>query len=132
MNVRFLDLEDGQNPLNGSIVGQSTQLMDLLSHLQGRPPFFCELIGESGYKLLLGIGGPRGCIQHSRADGDPPYLMAVADESQHSNEDFEFLIGGTLTPVASRFCVQFKTVREIAAHFQMTGERSPKTRWEAV
>lgn len=132
MNVKFFDLQDQQNPLNGSMISQASELLELLSRLQRRPPFFCKLIGENGYELLLGIGGPRGCVQHSSVDGSPPYLMVVTEESECLKEDFEFLISGELTPVSSRYCAPFKTVSEIAVYFQRTGERNSTALWEEV
>jgi Immunity protein Imm1 len=132
MNVEFIDREDERNPLSGSIISESPHLHELFEQLRGREPFFCELVGQNGYKILLGIGGPSGCVQYSRIDGSPPYLMAVAEDLERSREYVEFLIGGTLTPVSSRYCASFKTVTEIAAYFQTTGERSPLVSWEEV
>jgi hypothetical protein len=96
------------------------------------PPFFCELLGQNGQKILLGIGGPKGCVQHSNIDGSPPYLMAVSENPEHQSEHVDFLIGGTLTPVPAHYCVPFQTVSEITTYFQMTGERSPMVAWEEV
>jgi hypothetical protein len=132
MNVEFFDRQDNRNPLNGLIVSQKPFLLKLLDDLQGRSPFFCELLGQNGYKVLLGIGGTRGCVQYSRTDGTPPYLMAVSTDQDVSTEFFEFLIGDTRSPVPSRYCSPFDTVKDIAAYFQMTGERSPAISWEEI
>ena len=131
MDVKFFDREDGKNPLNGRILDQHVGLSELLSQLQSRAPFFCEVIAENGYTLLLGIG-PRGCAQFSRTDGSPPYLMAVSHHPETSTERFEFLAGGTLTPVSTRYCLPFDAVKDIAAYFQRTGERSATFAWEEI
>jgi hypothetical protein len=132
MNLEFFDRENERNPLNGSIISQRGHLRELLNQLQDRSPFFCELLGQNGQKILLGIGGPKGCVQHSNIDGSPPYLMAVSENPEHQGEHVDFLIGGTSTPVPSRYCIPFKTVNEIATYFQMTGGRSPMVAWEEV
>jgi Immunity protein Imm1 len=132
MNVEFFDRQNEQHPLNGSVFAQRMDLLEALNQLQGRAPFFCELLGQNGYKVLLGIGGPAGCVQYSSKDGSPPYLMAVSRDPVSLGECFEFLIGGTLTAVSTRYRLPFDTVREIAAHFQMTGERSAIVSWEEV
>jgi hypothetical protein len=132
MNVQFFDRQDEQNPLNGSTISQRDRLLEVLNRLQGRAPFFCELVGKNGYKVLLGIGGATGCVQYSKVDGNPPYLMAVSRNQERPKENAEFLIGGTLSPILSRYCLPIDTVKEIAAYFQMTGERSPMVSWEEV
>ena len=132
MNVEFFDREDQRNPFNGLIIDQKTHLLELLDQLQGRAPFFCELLGQNGYTALVGIGGPRGCVQYSRTDGAPPYLMAVSQDPEHSREYFEFLIGNTPSPVPSRYCPPFDIVKDIAAYFQATGERSLAVSWEEI
>jgi Immunity protein Imm1 len=132
MNVEFFDREDSQNPLNGSIITEKSRLLELLDQLQDRSPFFCELLGQNGYIILLGIGGPRGCVQHSSLDGRPPYLMAVSQDPQPLEQYIDFFIGGTASPVPSRYCPPFDTVKDIAAYFQMTGERSPAVSWEEI
>jgi hypothetical protein len=132
MNVEFFDLQDSQNPLNGLIINEKSRLLELLYQLQGASPFFCEFLGQNGYKILVGIGGPRGCVQYSGIDGQPPYLMAVSQDLEPSNEYFDFLISDTASPVPSRYCPPFDTVKDIAAYFQMTGERSPAVSWEHI
>lgn len=132
MNVEFFDTQDERNPLNGLIVSEGSCLSELLDQLKDRPPFFCNLIGQDGHTVLLGIGGPRGCVQYSRTDGAPPYLMAISRDPEVSREFFEFLIGNTPSPVPSRYCPPFDTVKNIATYFQMTGERSPAVSWEEI
>ena len=132
MNVEFFDRQDSQNPHNGLIIDEKSRLLELLYQLQSRSPFFCEFLGQNDHKILLGIGGPRGCVQYSRLDGQPPYLMAVSEDVQPLDEYFDFLISDTASPVPSRYCPPFDTVKNIAADFLMTGERSPAVSWEHI
>jgi len=132
MDVQFFDRQDEKNPHNGSTISQRYQLLEVVSQLQDRAPFFCELIGKNGYKILLGIGGVTGCVQYSKDDGNPPYLMAASRHQERSEKYVEFLTGGTLSPIPSRYCLPIDTVKDIAAFFQMTGERSPIVSWEEV
>jgi hypothetical protein len=58
--------------------------------------------------------------------------MAVSLDAELSTEGVEFLIGNTPTPVPSRYCVPFDTLKDVAEYFQMTGERSSVVRWEEI
>src|ERR1700719_2693002 len=89
MIVSFFDVQDGTNPLNGSTYADSSSLLDCLRLLSSRPPFFCEIEGEDGFKLLVGIGGKWSCIQHSAVDGSPPYLIALPREEQFGVQGME-------------------------------------------
>jgi hypothetical protein len=129
MIARFFDRQD---PLNGSIVRDESHWSEMLNELQGRKPFFCELLGENGYKILVGIGKPSSCVQYSSVDGSPPYLMAVGPVPESSTGHFEFLMTNTLTPVPSRYCVPSETMKEIVAYFLRTGERCPAVSWEEI
>src|SRR5690242_6593816 len=53
MKVEFYDRQDVHNPLNGQVVSDASALPGLLDKLQNRSPFFCELLGQNGYKILL-------------------------------------------------------------------------------
>jgi len=55
MNVTFFDMGDESNPLNGSTIRDSGRLLQILRDMQGREPSFCELLGENGYQLTVGI-----------------------------------------------------------------------------
>ena len=132
MIVEFYDRQDHSSSMNGTVVGDNTQLMEIIDCLQSRPPFFCELIGENGYQLLVGIGKSIGCAQFSRQDGVPPYLMATISQSKGRNEGMEFLTCNTPTPVLARYCLPMNVVKEIAAYFQRTGETSPAVEWEVI
>ena len=56
MNVRFVDLEDQHNPLSGTDLTSASDVIGLLDVLRAsRSPFMCDLIGENGFKLTVGL-----------------------------------------------------------------------------
>lgn len=132
MIISFEDRENLDNTLNGSSFENPESLIKFLHSLSLEHPFFCELVGENGYNLLLGLGNVWSCIQYSRADGDPPYLMALHDENSEDGSDLEFLIGGTTTPVPYRFRLSWRQLEEIVRYFSETGKYSPAVRWEEI
>jgi hypothetical protein len=132
MVVTLLDYQDENDPINGLVIADDEQLSRVLDNLRTRKPFFAELSGEHGYKLLIGIGGPVGCAQYSRADGSPPYLMAMVSNSVVPKDYTGFLAGGTLSPVPARYILPFENVKEIAIYFRQTGARSATVSWEEL
>ncbi len=132
MTALFCDRQELSNPMNGLRIKNKTELDEALEKLQSREPFFFELVGENGYNLLVGLGNTIGCVQYSRSNGDTPYLMAVAPSEQDANEYVEFLIANTPTPVSKRYCMPREQVRQIAAYFLETGDRSPDISWEEI
>jgi len=152
MHVTFFDRQEQDNPLNGSLLVSGEETLNLLERLQFRDPFVCELVGENGYTLLMGLGGSVASVQYSRSDGEPPYFEAVApgkpkqisgseghpwqaaveaDEMSGATAP-EFMIGGTATPTPSRYVVPYVRAREIAIYFVETGERDPDIVWEEI
>jgi hypothetical protein len=132
MAVQFFDRQDKSNPLNGATIDDKEELLKVLDALRSREPFFCELVGENGYNLLLGVGRDIGCAQYSPSDGSTPYLMAVAATNQDSNEYMDFLTANTPSPVPRRYCVPFEAAKQIAAHFIETGNCWPGVSWEQI
>jgi hypothetical protein len=132
MNVRFFDRQDTSSQINGEILADGESLSKLIESLRGREPFFCELVGENGYNLMIGIGKDVGCAQYSAGNGNPPYLMAAIRQESSNRGCAKFLAGGTLTPVTSRFCLPFDVVRRVAVVFLETGCRSSECSWEEI
>jgi hypothetical protein len=122
MKASFFDMQDDTNPLNGRVVEHDTELAEILDDLRARTPFLVELTSENGNCLLIGIGGRVGCVQHSRADAEPPYLMALAAIPNSTEEFVEFLMGDTPSLVAARYILPFEDVKEIAVAFLHTGQ----------
>ena len=130
MTLEIVDHQDPSSEVNGITVKTQDALAKVFISGQAREPFFCELLGSNGYKLLVGMGRDIGCVQHSSNDGNPPYLMAVLDGPQE--EEYEFLTADTPTPVRARYCLPIDKVMEIAAYFLLTGKRDLSIRWEEI
>ncbi|MEO1245769.1 MAG: Imm1 family immunity protein [Pseudomonadota bacterium] len=132
MKTTFFDRQDTDNPLNGKTINSVSELQEVLTSDRDRLPFFAELIGENGFRLLLGLGSREGCVQFSSIDGSPPYLMVVSPDESNSEGDLEFMIGGTVSPVPRRLCVPYETVEKTAAEFVQTGQRGLDIQWKEV
>ena len=91
----------------------------------------CELIGDNGFTLTVGVSNNLGCVQHAPGNGTPPYLMAVGStETKLNSGDVEFVVGGTATPIDRRYCFPFERVKQIVTYFVETGKRWPGVVWE--
>jgi hypothetical protein len=132
MKTQFFDRQDPNNPANGRMVNNSAELRSILMAARKRHPFFAELIGENGFKLLLGLGGNQGSAQFSSVDGSPPYLMAIASDGDDADEASTFLISDTLTPVPKRYCLPYEAIMDIAEAFVQTGRQKPDIYWEEI
>jgi hypothetical protein len=131
MNMEFFDRQDSKNPNNGTVVRDEKEIVHILDSLQEREPFFCELVGQNGYNLLVGIGTV-GCVQYSHNDGRPPHLMATAPNASPTNDSMRFLIGNTTTPISTRYGLPLSVVRDVVLFFQKTGGRSLVVCWEEI
>jgi hypothetical protein len=56
MTVLFFDRQELSNPMNGLRIKSKIELDEALEKLGNREPFVFELVGENGYKLLVGVG----------------------------------------------------------------------------
>ncbi len=130
MKVKFVDLDTNEQPAPQVVLTSGEEVAKLLNDMRKREPFMCELVGENGYKLGIGIGADVGCVQFSRADGVPPYLMA--ESHTKSSEEHSFMMSGTPTPVDGKFCLPRAAVIDIAGFFVETGQKSSKTTWEEI
>ncbi|MDE8347729.1 MAG: Imm1 family immunity protein, partial [Acidocella sp.] len=131
--ARFIDRQDSHNPHNGAEVPSLETLVSWLDETRGRPPFFCELLGDNGFRLLVGVSGTVGCAQYSAMSGKPPYLMATdAREIKGENDYVEFLTANTDTPVPKKFCLPMSRIKEVLADFVATGEKGERVTWEAI
>ena len=132
MILEFFDKQEHTNLANGTRIEKESDLDKLLAELLTRKPFFCELVNENRYKELIGIAGEIGCVQYSRTDGAPPYLMALNNREPIDPGYIEFLVDNKTTPVSMRYCISFENVRQIANYFLRTGERDPSFSWEEI
>jgi hypothetical protein len=126
------DLQDNASRIDAIAIENAKEVLALLDSIPERKPFACELIGENGYKLTVGIGKNVGFIQHSKINDDIPYLMALNSACGSTDDYSNFMIGGTLTPIPAKFCFPMKVVKEIIACFVETGERSSICSWESI
>jgi hypothetical protein len=78
MIVRYLSHQDKYDVLNGKPIDEAAKLAELLHRRRNLRPFVAWLTGENGFQITFGISTDRCCAQHSRADGSPPYLMAMS------------------------------------------------------
>jgi hypothetical protein len=132
MIVRYRNHQDKYDVLNEKAIEQPDKLVELLHRRRNRRPFFAELFGDNSFKIMFGISTELCCVQHSRINGDPPYLMAVSPHRRMMKGCVEFLAGGTLTPVAARYIISFDELKEIALYFLQTGERSNAVSWQIL
>lgn len=131
MIVRYLNYQDKIDPMNGNGIGKKEELLALLDDRRKRRPFVGELLADNGFQITFGIGSL--CVaQHSRADGSPPYLMAVSPRPPMQRGCLTFLAAGTPTPFAARYIISFDELEQIALHFLQTGERSPTVAWQVL
>jgi hypothetical protein len=132
MIVTFYDRQNPRNSANGLKIANGKQLLALIESLRTRPPFFCELVGENGNNLLVGIGGDVGCTQYSSENGSPPYWMALCVGKDHGTEVVDFLMADTATPIPIRYCLPFDVMKKVIVYFQEAGYRSPAVDWEEI
>jgi hypothetical protein len=152
MKLEFLDMEDENNPLNRALIDSDQELVRILDQLRHRKPFGLRLKGENGFTLDICLAREFGSVQHSTSSGDTPYLMAVAPGSspilstgvvgpyalactadeKNGAETPEFLVGGTPTPIPTRYCLPYGLLRDIAVYFLKSGERDTRVVWESI
>jgi hypothetical protein len=152
MRLEFLDMQEKDNPLNGALIDSKEELVRILEQLRHRQPFGLKLKGENGFTLDICLAREFGSLQHSASSGDTPYLMAVAPGSspilstgvvgpyalacmadeKNGAEPPEFLVGGTPTPIPTRYCLPFELVKEIAVCFLKSGDRDSRVVWESI
>jgi len=132
MRARFFDLYDRSNPLDGAEVTTSVELSSIIDECSAGRAQFCELVGENGFKLLLGVSRDLGCVQHSSCDDNPPYLMATNNSVLDTDDCVKFLIDNEPTPVPRHYCLPMELVKKIATHFLEIGQRRTDVRWEEI
>lgn len=132
MKVIYLNYQNEADPMNSAEITDKATLTQLLDSRRNEIPFLAELSGDNGYHIEFGIGGRFACVQYSRSDGQPPYLVAVPPRPHMKSGDVEFLTADTPTPVPARNILTFDELKQIALHFFETGERSDAFSWEPV
>jgi hypothetical protein len=113
-------------------ISSEDDLSGLLDEARNRPPFIAAFSSAGDFELTVGIGGDLGCVQFSRMDGMPPYLMAISPRPPMKRGVIEFMCGGTPTPIGSSNILRFDELKEVVIHFMRTGDRSNKVTWRPV
>ena len=131
--ITVLDLQDSASQWNGVSIDDEEALAKLLEESRKKKPFFIELKGDNGYKLIVGIGGPEGCVQFSSSNGEPPYLLAVTPGRAERNDGMvEFFAGDQPSEIPVRQCLPFEALRQIVLYFFENGVRCMDFVWEEV
>jgi hypothetical protein len=129
MKIQYLNYQNEFDPMNGREITDGLKLAQLLESRKNEPPFLAELSADNGYHIEFGMGGKLACVQHSRTNGEAPYLMAMSFRPPMKHGYVEFLTANTPTAFAARYIITFDELREIALHFLETGERSDSVVW---
>jgi hypothetical protein len=132
MKIKYVNQQDKFDIMNGEVIADEASLVDLLNRRRSNAPFFGRFSGDNGFELMIGMGGEIGCVQHSRTDGDPPYLVAVAPQPRLASGYVEFLTANTPTPVPARNILTFDELKKIALYFLETGERCDAFSWDSI
>jgi hypothetical protein len=150
MRVKFLDMQDDANPLNGKWIDNPEELETVFDKLWHREPFGFKLDGENGAMFDVCIANTFGSVQCTTsddtylsavkpgsipfviADNSSPHTFAFLADEESGLESPEFLVARTATPIPTRYILPYDLVREIAVHFLRTGERSPDVWWEQI
>lgn len=132
MKVRYDNEQNTTDPMNGKLISENMNLLELLDDRRREHPFIFRLSGDNGFELLVGLGLDLGCVQYSASNGDPPYLMAVSARPPMKRGYMEFLTANTPTPFAARYIISFDELKEIALYFLQAGERSNVVSWQIL
>lgn len=132
MKLRYANQQDKSDLMNGTIVTDAAKIARWLNDARTEKPHFVRLTADSGFELMVGVGRELGCVQYSRSDGDPPYLMALSSDCPVQSGGVAFLTANTPTPVPARNILSFDELRQIVFHFFETGKRSEKFTWEEI
>ena len=132
MKAIFSDHEDQTNPLNGQRVTTKEAIEVIRSH-RSRAPFVCSLETDCG-SLLVGVSKALGFVQFTRVNGLPPYFIGTTDSTgtESAEEFFEFLSGGTPSPVPRRYCLPWPLVEEVVEYFMDHGTLPSGLLWEEI
>jgi hypothetical protein len=131
MSVKFYDRQDEANAMNGKDFEMCETLIEEISNLQNRHPFFCEIVGKNR-KLTVGFGVPWSCVQFSQVGGEPPYLMAMEKGTRSDGKELLFMINNTVSSVPFRYALSKSTLRNIITFFFENEARSPSVEWDEI
>lgn len=127
---RLVDYPRGErSETEGIAILNEQDIRRALKRFQQEDPRVVDLISPTGDCLAIGVSYSLGCVMFMRASGDPPYLWALGDSDDREN-DIEFDVGGTPTPVPLYRCLPFERVVEIVVYYFLNGELPRDVEWD--
>lgn len=129
--IKITDSDHSQVEMN---VSNKKELGDILDNLLKKEARVVILELPDIGIFTLGIGLPYGFVQYSK-DGEPPYLVALADEKTvrtNPSDEVEFDSGGTPTPIPKGLCLPYEQVVEILTHCFKNRELPLFITWEEI
>lgn len=130
MSAKFFDLNDKNNPDNGTTVNDGASAQALLMRNSSRQPFTCEFVYEDRFQLMIGLSSTLCSAQHSATNGDSRYLVAYLEADREKTGEVEFMYNQSPTEFARNQCIPLAVLLDVAAYFVETGERSSIVQWE--
>lgn len=132
MIIYFRNYQDCLDPNNWRAISDVDELGELLDNMRSGKPVIAHLSGPGDFRVEFGIGGEFGCVQVSRMDDNPPYLVAVSRHPPMKRGYIEFLCGGTPAPIGARNILTYGEMKEVLIDFLEIGGRSDRVSWRAV
>ena len=117
MIIYFCNYQDHEDANNWRAISAVDELGELLDRMRDGKPVIAHLSGPGDFRVEFGIGGDFGCIQISRMDDKPPYLVAVSHHPCMKRGYVEFLCGGTPTPIGASNILSYGEMREVLIDF---------------
>jgi hypothetical protein len=130
MKTHFSHMGSKNKIGDGAILHSAKDVTELLAQLRLGDPVMCNFEAEDGDFLTVGVGADVGCVQFTGSDHQPPYLMAVGDQSVAGNRLFD--LDGSETEVEEQYCLSFTLLEKIVQHFVENGQMLQTVSWEEV
>ena len=132
MNATFVDLNNNENPANGTVIS-APNIRKCVRDFQCKTPSMFQLQLQSGVRIEVGVAGDMGCIQYTPANGLPPYVMATTSLIHSPTESYViFSVGGTDTPISDRFCLPIELLVIALEHIIIESKLFEGLFWEEV
>lgn len=111
-------------------VEEVEELEAVLRHVHEQRSTFVDIVIPAYRNMLMvGVDELCGCIMFMDKSEDSLYHMVLGDPDA-PDEDFEFYVGGTATPISLRYCIPMEKVIDLVKHFFLHGEFPDGIEWE--
>jgi hypothetical protein len=107
--------------------GLKEELLSILSRSENR---VITLKSPDSGELTIGIGHPYGFVEFISETLEPPYMIAIDQDSEKSEKFYEFDAGGTPTPIPAAKCLPVDVVIDIVIYFYKNKELPTDIQWE--